>query len=379
MASNLSADGFDAATYFTPGHPIVVAHDRDGRGAHVLFYGHYDVQPVDPLALWHRRPSSRRSGQRRWRQAILGARRVRRQGPADDLRRGLPGLEADDRHRCPPGSRSSSRARRSSARPRRPSSPPTRRTPTADLALICDTGIFDRDTPAITTSCAASWARSSRSPGHSMDLHSGSYGGAARNPIRVLARILASLHDADGRVTLPGFYDGVADCRTRSARNGTASASTRRRSWATSASRCRPARGPLRARNDLGAAHRARSTDDRRLYGRRLQDRFRRPGPTPRSPSASWARRTPRDQRRLPARVRELPARRLHGRVPPEHGGAPASVHDGRRSGLRAGSAQRCRTSGRARRPSPARAAPSPWRRTSSRSWGWIRCSLASL
>ncbi|MFM2354345.1 MAG: hypothetical protein RLZZ528_81, partial [Pseudomonadota bacterium] len=55
LVNDLKSLGFDAASRPTPGHPMVVAHHK-GPGRHILFYGHYDVQPVDPLNLWHRDP-----------------------------------------------------------------------------------------------------------------------------------------------------------------------------------------------------------------------------------------------------------------------------------------------------------------------------------
>jgi acetylornithine deacetylase/succinyl-diaminopimelate desuccinylase-like protein len=79
----------------------------------------------------------------------------------------------------------------------------------AEIALVCDTGMWDRRTPAITTALRGLVYEEVFIRAANRDLHSGSFGSAARNPIHVLVKILADLRDESGRIAIPDFYQGV--------------------------------------------------------------------------------------------------------------------------------------------------------------------------
>ncbi|MDE0696942.1 MAG: M20/M25/M40 family metallo-hydrolase [Boseongicola sp.] len=209
LAADLASLGIGAEARKTPGHPMVVGHVGDGR-PHLMFYGHYDVQPVDPLELWHHDPFDPIV------EDTPAGSVIRARGACDDKGQLMTFVEACRAWKAVKGdwpcrlsfifegeeeSGSASLVPFLETHAEELSQP--------DLALICDTGLFDRDTPAITTMLRGLLGEEVTVTGPDKDLHSGTYGGAAINPIRVLARIIASLHDENGRITVPGFYDGV--------------------------------------------------------------------------------------------------------------------------------------------------------------------------
>jgi acetylornithine deacetylase/succinyl-diaminopimelate desuccinylase-like protein len=214
VADDLKSLGFETSVRPTPGHPIVVGKSgngaANGKAPRVLFYGHYDVQPVDPLDLWQTPPFEPRIETLPDGRQIIVAR-----GACDDKGQAMTFVEAcrafkavtgklplditmllEGEEEC--GSKNLFGFVRDNAGEFK-----------RDLALVCDTGMWDAATPSITTSLRGLvyeelWVRCA-----DRDLHSGLFGGAARNPIHVLADVLSAMHTADGAVAIPGFYDGV--------------------------------------------------------------------------------------------------------------------------------------------------------------------------
>lgn len=213
LVEDLKSIGFDASVRDTPGHPMVVAHHEGPEGSpHVLFYGHYDVQPVDPLELWHDDPFAPALKEVEPDRKVITGR-----GSADDKGQLMTFVEACRAWKAVHGGLPCRitllfEGEEESGSPSlKPFLEANAEELKADFALVCDTGMWDRDTPAISTALRGLVGEEVVVHAADRDLHSGEFGGAAANPIRILSRVLADIHDENGRVTIPGFYDGVEE------------------------------------------------------------------------------------------------------------------------------------------------------------------------
>lgn len=210
LVADLQSIGFDAQKHATTGHPMVVAHSG-GDGPNILFYGHYDVQPVDPLNLWDRDPFDPQL------EDTSKGRVIRGRGASDDKGQLMTFIEACRAWKAVHGTLPANitifcEGEEESGSPSLiPFLKDNADILRADIALICDTGLYGDSTPAIITQLRGLLGEELTIHGPSKDLHSGMYGGIAMNPARVLAKVIASLHDDTGRITVPGFYDGVPE------------------------------------------------------------------------------------------------------------------------------------------------------------------------
>jgi acetylornithine deacetylase/succinyl-diaminopimelate desuccinylase-like protein len=206
LVKKFASMGLKAEAHQTPGHPVVVAKNEHKPGRKtVLIYGHYDVQPVDPLNLWTTPPFEPRIEN-----GLIFAR-----GSADNkgqIMAHILGVEetlkekgdlpvnvvflVEGEEEC--GSDHLGAFLREHKDELKP-----------DIIAISDTGMVAPGMPSFTYGLRGIVALEIKLRGAASDLHSGIYGGVVPNPATLLARILASLHDAEFRVAVPGFYDSV--------------------------------------------------------------------------------------------------------------------------------------------------------------------------
>jgi acetylornithine deacetylase/succinyl-diaminopimelate desuccinylase-like protein len=205
LADQLADCGLEARVLPTAGHPVVLARNarQPGRPT-VLLYGHYDVQPPEPLEAWVSPPFEPAV-----RDGALYAR-----GAADDKGQvwcHLEALRAWQRHggllvnlvALIEGEEEIGSVHLADFLREH------RAELAADIAVVSDTNQFARGVPSITTGLRGLVYTEVTVTGPGHDLHSGLFGGAVPNPANILCEVLGTLHDRDGRVNIPGFYDEV--------------------------------------------------------------------------------------------------------------------------------------------------------------------------
>jgi acetylornithine deacetylase/succinyl-diaminopimelate desuccinylase-like protein len=213
LAEQLKGLGYSADVRPTPGHPIVVGHAQAKRkdAPHVLFYGHYDVQPPDPLELWESDPFAPRLTAGKDGQEIVA------RGASDDKGQLMTFIEAcrafEANGGLPCHVTFLFEGEEETGSPSLPGflAEHKEELSQAGLALVCDTSMWNAHTPAITVMLRGLAQEEVIIRGPSHDLHSGMFGGPVPNPIHILGKIIGDLHDDAGQVTLPGFYDGVPE------------------------------------------------------------------------------------------------------------------------------------------------------------------------
>ena len=206
LAQKLKSIGLETEIVATAGHPIIWArnqHKPERRT--VLIYGHYDVQPPDPLELWDSPPF----------EPVLKDGYVFARGATDNKGQILShilGIQETieqngdlpvNLHLVIEGEEEIGSVNLGSFLSQNHDAL------NCDVAVVSDTGMIARGVPTLSYGLRGVTALEVKITGPKMDLHSGVFGGAVANPITVLAQLLATLHDREGRVAIPGFYDHV--------------------------------------------------------------------------------------------------------------------------------------------------------------------------
>lgn len=208
IVERMRAIGLEAEELQTDGNPIAYGQWLGAPGMPtILIYGHYDVQPVDPIELWTSPPfeGTVRDGK------IFG------RGAVDDKGQVLMHLAAIDAHlrtrgRLPVNVKVVIEGEEETGSPNFDAAVKRyARQFSADAAVISDTSVYSEDVPSLTTSVRGLVHWDVEVHGPAEDVHSGYYGGVVANPLEALARIIAGLKDAQGRVAIDGFYDGVPE------------------------------------------------------------------------------------------------------------------------------------------------------------------------
>ncbi len=191
----------------TKGYPIVYGEKIiDAKLPTVLVYGHYDVQPVDPLNLWHSPPF----------EPVIKDGDIYARGSADDKGQMYMHVKAFEmmlkNNVLPCNVKFMIEGEEEVGSVNLESFAVSNKEKLkSDVVLISDTSMLSNDIPSITTGLRGLAYLEVEVTGPNRDLHSGVYGGAVANPINVLCEMIASLQDKDGKVTIPGFYDDVQE------------------------------------------------------------------------------------------------------------------------------------------------------------------------
>lgn len=213
LKNYLESFNFTTKICETAGHPIILAQELSAKNApHILFYGHYDVQPVDPIELWTMPPF-----EPCMRKDAEGHDIIHGRGSSDDKGQILTFLEAcrriyEETGQFPVRITVILEGEEESGGEHLPGFLAEQKAYLhPDMAFICDTDMATPDVPAITAMVRGLVGEEVTIYAANRDLHSGLYGNAARNPIQVLAEVITALRDDQGRVTVPEFYEGVPE------------------------------------------------------------------------------------------------------------------------------------------------------------------------
>lgn len=210
-AAHMQAIGLGGVEVFeTPGHPIVYGEWLGAEGAPtILFYGHYDVQPVDPVHLWTSPPF----------EATVRDGEIYARGSVDDKGQVFMHFKAIEAHmkqqgRLPVNMKVLIEGEEEVGSGNLDDFVREHREKLeADVVVISDSPMFDRGVPSICYGLRGLAYFQIDVRGTKSDLHSGSFGGAVANPAFVLASILAQMKDKSGRIKIPGYYDDVVELR----------------------------------------------------------------------------------------------------------------------------------------------------------------------